>query len=660
MRKKKTEVGVVDVVVDGCSLAFSSPSAMYLLVGVKCIAQMDGEWSRGVVLEPPKMRNNYRYLVFFDQHHSRYVLHKNVRVLVGNPGFPEASRSFLERYINEYPEVPLARLSAGKSLKVEVSKKWLVAEVVEVDASLALVQYQRDSSREWIFRGSERLESIYNMIRKAGEPQRSPGSRPKRSNISNAAVTTGIEYNREEKEKRPLCRKSSKAAKRTPSVSAPAQVSVEDEKAGRIVKAEFFRVERRKFRSHECSPHCLNNSIIIALQKKNEACSPLSLPLQHGWDRQLARYSNRGLRRVFYLAPCGRRLGSLQEVLRYLKITKCQLKIEMFNFNWEVHVLDIFQAENVKISIKDFSYGAEAVPISCVNSVDEEYPGDLEYCTERLPQKFSILADAGFLVCCDCEDDCASKTSCQCAQLTVESTQGQKGNKVRPSAGYVYKRLPDSVMTGIYECNSGCKCSQSCLNRVVQRPISQNLQLFKTYNRGWGLRTLNDIPAGTFICTYVGKMYEGREGNTVGKNYGDEYFADLDLIEVVEDPKRARDNESDEGLGLDTSLEENVGPDSQKITTTQPTRKSTRKSSRKKTSVKKKPVKEARVPKDFKSVRSMFGDDQDSYIMDAKQKGNIGRFLNHSCYPNVFAQNVFVDSHDLRRVSQYFDCPGSY
>ena len=215
-------------------------------------------------------------------------------------------------------------------------------------------------------------------------------------------------------------------------------------------------------------------------------------------------------------------------------------------------------------------------------------------------------------------------------------------------------------MTGIYECNSGCKCSQSCLNRVVQRPISQNLQLFKTYNRGWGLRTLNDIPAGTFICTYVGKMYEGREGNTVGKNYGDEYFADLDLIEVVEDPKRARDNERDEGLGLDTSLEENVGPDSQKISTTQPTRKSTRKSSRKKTSVKKKPVKEARVPKDFKSVRSMFGDDQDSYIMDAKQKGNIGRFLNHSCYPNVFAQNVFVDSHDLRRVSQYFDCPGSY
>ena len=34
--------------------------------------------------------------------------------------------------------------------------------------------------------------------------------------------------------------------------------------------------------------------------------------------------------------------------------------------------------------------------------------------------------------------------------------------------------------------------------------------------------------------------------------------------------------------------------------------------------------------------------------MDAKSIGNIGRYLNHSCNPNVFVQNVFVDTHDLR------------
>ena len=34
--------------------------------------------------------------------------------------------------------------------------------------------------------------------------------------------------------------------------------------------------------------------------------------------------------------------------------------------------------------------------------------------------------------------------------------------------------------------------------------------------------------------------------------------------------------------------------------------------------------------------------------MDAKLRGNIGRFFNHSCMPNMFVQNVFVDTYDLK------------
>ncbi|GFT58782.1 histone-lysine N-methyltransferase SETDB1 [Nephila pilipes] len=48
-----------------------------------------------------------------------------------------------------------------------------------------------------------------------------------------------------------------------------------------------------------------------------------------------------------------------------------------------------------------------------------------------------------------------------------------------------------------------------------------------------------------------------------------------------------------------------------------------------------------------RSTRSFFGEES-LYIMDAKSKGNIGRYLNHSCSPNVFVQNVFVNTHDLR------------
>ena len=34
--------------------------------------------------------------------------------------------------------------------------------------------------------------------------------------------------------------------------------------------------------------------------------------------------------------------------------------------------------------------------------------------------------------------------------------------------------------------------------------------------------------------------------------------------------------------------------------------------------------------------------------MDAKLCGNIGRYFNHSCSPNIYVQNVFVDTYDLR------------
>ena len=36
------------------------------------------------------------------------------------------------------------------------------------------------------------------------------------------------------------------------------------------------------------------------------------------------------------------------------------------------------------------------------------------------------------------------------------------------------------------------------------------------------------------------------------------------------------------------------------------------------------------------------------FVMDAHLKGNVSRFYNHSCSPNVFVQNVFLESWDVR------------
>jgi len=40
--------------------------------------------------------------------------------------------------------------------------------------------------------------------------------------------------------------------------------------------------------------------------------------------------------------------------------------------------------------------------------------------------------------------------------------------------------------------------------------------------------------------------------------------------------------------------------------------------------------------------------DSGIFVMDAHFKGNISRFYNHSCSPNVFVQNVFIDTWDVR------------
>ena len=56
---------------------------------------------------------------------------------------------------------------------------------------------------------------------------------------------------------------------------------------------------------------------------------------------------------------------------------------------------------------------------------------------------------------------------------------------------------------------------------------------------------------------------------------------------------------------------------------------------------------------EVKSARNYFKNEKGEeetgpYVMDANSQGNIGRYFNHSCDPNIFVQNVFVDSHDLR------------
>lgn len=62
----------------------------------------------------------------------------------------------------------------------------------------------------------------------------------------------------------------------------------------------------------------------------------------------------------------------------------------------------------------------------------------------------------------------------------------------------------------VYECNKRCKCDPNmCTNRLVQHGLQVRLQLFKTQNKGWGIRCLDDIAKGSFVCIYAGWWWKG-------------------------------------------------------------------------------------------------------------------------------------------------------
>ena len=139
-----------------------------------------------------------------------------------------------------------------------------------------------------------------------------------------------------------------------------------------------------------------------------------------------------------------------------------------------------FKPSRELCTIKDLSYGKENVAISCVNSIDRNFPEYVEYSTVRLPtDKVKLNTDLEFLAGGDCTDDCRDKDKCACWQLTIQATQCERDNKIKKDVGYQFRRLHEVVITGIYECNKNCSCAVTCLNRVVQHPLRVKLQVSK-------------------------------------------------------------------------------------------------------------------------------------------------------------------------------------
>lgn len=144
----------------------------------------------------------------------------------------------------------------------------------------------------------------------------------------------------------------------------------------------------------------------------------------------------------------------------------------------------------------------------------------------------------------------------------------------------------------VYECGPSCKCPPSCSNRVSQRGIRLPLEIFKTKTKGWGLRSLYSIPSGTFICKYIGEMLCQTEAE---QRINDEYLFDI-------------------GHNCDKNSWWGGLP--------------------------------SFIPRMQSTAAS--GTTNVNFTIDAAKVGNLGRFINHSCSPNLYAQNMLYDHDDKR------------
>ncbi|XP_058177570.1 histone-lysine N-methyltransferase eggless [Anopheles ziemanni] len=633
-------------------------------------------------------------------------------------------QEFVRDYMNDYKLYrPMVQVRKDQRLMTERGGKWRRTVVLEVDCSLVKLLYTELNKVEWMFRGSKRLGPMYkgrkrdwqqiskfqkrnipsieyitiddddededagddamenaaNNVQNTGAESdvgKSPTVVPT-SPVASPAKGGGVGVDSPPDSKAGLAHLTSVL---TPGVSGKKDVPGTGRMPARtphkpiMMNKNIIYCDDRpqgktymyttknyrgpdKYLPHECNPKCL-----FPLTFDLKTYNLLARPLICGWERQICKAPGKRSKAVVYRAPCGRRLRYIYELHSYLRMTKSDLNVEHFDFDPEIRALATFKALNPIFELRDLSCGKEQMPVSCVNCFDDTKPPPCEYSAQRIPTEGVFLnLDEGFLSCCDCEDDCFDKNRCQCWQLTVQGALANNVTTDVENIGYVYKRLDDVLRSGIFECNSRCRCKvNECLNRVVQHPLQTKLQVFKTSDRGWGIRSLNDIPNGSFVCIYAGLLLTEEASNLICKQdpTGDEYFAELDYIETVEHEKEGYESDALETSDSDSETESEPETFFNTKTKSRPSPRAvnTRSTSKKNKSGHVKDNKKSGAGREAKSpvsskpkrLRQLYGKHEQIYVMDAKKTGNLGRYFNHSCVPNLVVQNVFVDTHDPR------------
>ncbi|XP_021296664.1 histone-lysine N-methyltransferase, H3 lysine-9 specific SUVH1 [Herrania umbratica] len=236
----------------------------------------------------------------------------------------------------------------------------------------------------------------------------------------------------------------------------------------------------------------------------------------------------------------------------------------------------------VGLILPDLTSGAESTPVSLVNEVDDEKgPAHFTYNpTVKYSKSFKLVQPS---FGCKCRDACqAGNSNCSC-------NKKNGGDFPYTANGILVCRKPL-----IYECGPSCPCFRNCKNKVSQTGFKVHLEVFKTRDRGWGLRSWDPVRAGTFICEYAGEVIDEIKARQDG--------GDGEKNEYVFHTNRLYESFK---WNYETGL---VGEESSDPT------------------------------EDF--------DFPSPLIISAKNSGNVARFMNHSCSPNVFWQPIMYEHNN--------------
>ncbi|CAH2074093.1 unnamed protein product [Thlaspi arvense] len=228
--------------------------------------------------------------------------------------------------------------------------------------------------------------------------------------------------------------------------------------------------------------------------------------------------------------------------------------------------------------LPDLTSGVESIPVSLLNDVDNENgPAYFTYSTTVKYSESFKLAQPSFG--CDCSN------SCKPGNLNCHCIRKNGGDFPYSSNGVLVSRKPM-----IYECSPSCPCS-ACKNKVTQMGLKVRMEVFKTADRGWGLRSWDPIRAGSFICIYAG---EAKDKSKVHQAMAyDDYTFDTTRVYT---PFKWN---YEPGLADEDASQEMP--------------------------------EEPEIPLPL--------------IISARNFGNVARFMNHSCSPNVFWQPVTYENN---------------